>query len=111
MTKELQKIFKNFGWSVHQVNGCYENEKCYELENWSPAGENLIVVIYGNTDAELILDFIDYYENFDPEVHALEMVNVPGAPGISVLLDDAEEIDEMLFTLKIKLEKFRREEL
>lgn len=100
-TKQFIKICKAEGWKVS-----YDSKSQYmELENCSPAGEDLIISIGGKKSNDFIKDLRDYYENFNPEKHALDWYGVNrGEPSsLGALLDDAEAIEEMIYSLLQKL--------
>lgn len=103
---ELKKYIKaceEQGWIVHDIS---KNE--IELENWSPAGENLI---YYFNKKNFIEEFENFVETFDPDEHAEDWViarrnrNVKGIPNIQCLVWDAQKIDSMLWDLLCELKR------
>ena len=80
-------------WTIHEYDGDVE------LENWSPAGEDLIVYA---TKANFVQDIVSYAENFDPDEHiemwveAKRTGSTSGIPSIRELVEDADAIEEML---------------
>lgn len=91
MTKKLKTKIENLGWDVYECD-----KTSYELSQYSPAGEDFGFSINGKNDVELVREIKEYYNSFDPEEHALMMINAKGAPSIRCLLIDADEIEKML---------------
>lgn len=95
------------GWSYTETD--YANDEGgYEFENWSPAGEDLVLdACYGKKDLSddekaknLIEDLINYCDNFDVDEHVEMWLgarnSVRGVPqSARTLVEDAEDIDEM----------------
>lgn len=79
MKKRLEKILS--GMRLHKggdtsdwrVYDCEEDGGCYELEQWSNAGEDVTIVLRGATLAELAADAREAWENFDADKHAAEI--------------------------------------
>ena len=78
------------GWSVE--SGTLQ----LEFSKHSPAGEDFSFVAYGATICELVSDVQWYANQFVVDDHVRVTMNMPGAPGLRELLDDAEAIHEML---------------
>jgi hypothetical protein len=82
---------ESLDWTVR------DNGTDIELENWSPAGENLI--IYAEID-DLVGSLFDNYQGFDEDEH-IEMLlqakanGFAGVPSARELVKDAEAITEM----------------
>lgn len=93
------------GWIVN----VFENGKdniYVDFEQGTPAGEDFTFSAFGKDYAALISDAMHFAGNFDPEKHAAECYNMPGAPGLRELLDDAEYIkDKMLDPLYYALDR------
>lgn len=101
ISKKVIKAIKNLEWSIR------EYDDYYEIETWSPAGENLIETIY--KDKDIVEQFWEIYYNFDEEEH-VEMWagargKVGGVPSIITLVCDAEKISEMYKQLALAVEK------
>ena len=100
----IEAVAELFGW------GCdWDEDENLELENWSPAGENL----YECANApHVIEDFVRNARDFDIDEH-VEMLleakrnGLRGVPGASVLVRDAEAIDEMLNDLADALQALK----
>lgn len=77
-----------------------------ELENWSPAGENIALDIECNNFVENIRSCAD---DFDIDEHVIMMAQhrgTNGVPGtVRELLEDSERIKDMLNKLADELEK------
>ncbi len=92
-TEQNEKIFdiiEDEGWKVTS-DGEY-----VELENYSPAGENLIIDL---PTENFLSELGDYVDNYDPDEHVklwAEHAGENGTPSISVLVKDAKEIGKML---------------
>ena len=95
LKKRTIKAIENLGWRIK------EQAEYYELENWSPAGENLVETISKGEDLER--QFYELWDNFDEEEHIEMWVearhSVSGVPSIKRLCIDAEEISEMFYSL------------
>lgn len=92
-----------------------ENEKglvTWELENFSPAGEDLVLSIEGITSEDMISDIVDFANNFDPDEHIerwieARRIGVKGVPSTQVLVEDANAIGEMLQRLADKVNELK----
>ena len=97
---KLIKNIENSGWIV----ALDDNGQAAYLSQGTPLGEDFgFDVEYKNAD-ELVKAISDYYEDFDPEEHAMMWWNarnsVSGVPqSIRELLDDADAIRKMLAKL------------
>lgn len=90
--------------SIEEQRGNY----VAELEWYSPAGEDFIMVLwFVGTSADFIREFGKYAEDFDPEEHAAMWIenrnSVSGVPSIRELIDDADEIKETLMRVAAEL--------
>ena len=95
------------GWGYSEIN--YSNDEVgYEFENWSPAGEDLILdACCGKKDLSddekgknLIEDIVNYCDNFDVDEHVEMWLSardsVRGVPqSARALVDDADGINDM----------------
>lgn len=89
MDEALKKIME-LGWLVK----IYGNGEDIELENVSPAGEDLVISV---SVGDFLVELKDNYEFFDAEEHACMWFGQhKGEPSsLRELLDDAEKIEEM----------------
>lgn len=109
MKKQLEKITATLEestgatWSVYD---CGDGNK--EFSTYSPAGENVIITIYGETVAALAEYAKESWDLFDAEEHAAEILIAKrsgdenkkrfyaSAPdSLCELLEDAEAIDSL----------------
>lgn len=109
MNIELEHALNSIGWIVRKtVDG-------YELENYSPKGEDLIVELYGN-EYDYLRTLKENFINFDAEEHAMMWYGKNrGEPSsIRELLEDADDIEQMFkilytvvknYTLSLPIEK------
>lgn len=93
--EELVDRAEYIGWAV---NDNTENGSVTELEfeKFSPAGEDFVFSISGETVTELFEDLWDYISNFDEDEHIKLNIGGKGAPSIMELAVDASNILEML---------------
>lgn len=78
-----------------------------ELEWYSPAGEDFLLSFDVKDDDDFLSQLYDAYINFDTEQHAVENYGMLGAPGLRVLLDDADAIEDELKRLWCTLSKVK----
>ena len=96
----IEAIAELFGWICR-----WDEDENLELENWSPAGEDLVE--YGQAP-DVIKDFVRNARSFDIDEHVEMWIsargNVRGVPSATILVKDASEIEEMLNDLADALE-------
>lgn len=111
MKEKLEKIAAALenetgaGWKVYD---CGEGN--YELSTYSPAGENVVITLYGETLAGIAENAGEAFDAFDADGHAAEIYYLKheghdyqrefyaGAPdNLRELLEDAEAIKTMIF--------------
>lgn len=69
-TKELlENLLDEGNWRVYD----YGNNT-YDLENWSNAGENVIIFLSGANLSELAADAYSAWDNFNADEHAAEIL-------------------------------------
>ena len=95
LTERLLQKAEDLEWSVTVDDGLWEFEK------YSPAGEDFVFSVSG---PDIVASVKEYYEDFDPEEHATNLViakrnGFAGVPDPRTLCDDADAIDEMLHEL------------
>ena len=100
LSKKQIKRIEKLEWKVSDC-GDY-----YELENYSPAGENLVETLYKNES--LKEQAYALYEDFDEDEHVEMWIEarksgVSGVPSISALVHDAEQIAKMYEDLAIAI--------
>ena len=95
----------------------------FELSSHSPAGENVIMSLAGDTFDEMARLAASYYDDFDPQDHAAQIYHAKhygsedeqrfyaGAPAdLEDLLEDAKAIDEMYYAVYTALIRAWEEE-
>lgn len=83
------------------------DDSSIELEWYSPAGEDFMLSFNVKNDDDFLSMLFDAYMNFNPEQHAIENYGMSGAPGLRVLLDDADAIEGELQRLWGELSKVK----
>lgn len=83
------------------------DDKSIDLEWYSPAGEDFMLSFSIKDDDDFLSQLFDAYMNFDTEQHAIENYGMSGAPGLRVLLDDAEAIEGEIQRLWCELSKVK----
>ena len=100
MTEKQIEICEGLGWKVMDCGDTTE------LENHSPAGEDIIVTLDNDNIPE---DALGEYDSFDEEDHVRMWLNakerVSGVPDMKTLVEDAAAIKEMLRQLAEALEE------
>lgn len=106
VTKErLESILPDW-----EVSSCGDGD--FELSSYSPAGENIVMSLDGDTLDEMARFAESYYNDFDPQDHAAQIYHAKhygsedeqrfyaGAPDdLEDLLEDAKAIDEMYYSV------------
>ena len=99
-TKEQINVCEDCGWSV-RIDG----DGDIELENWSPAGEDLL--FYVKKDEDFASGVSEIAECFDVDEHVEPLVGIRGTRGVPssvrVLVEDAYAIQDMLDELAMHL--------
>ncbi len=99
--EDLKQAIEDIGWDVYESD-VFSNTKCWEISQFSPAGENFTFSIHHHSDVEEIIHEIDeYVSSFDIDEHVEMWIDakksgVKGIPSTSELVNDAKEIKEML---------------
>lgn len=83
------------------------DDNSIELEWYSPAGEDFMLSFNVKDDDDFLSQLFDAYMNFDTERHAVENYGMREAPGLRVLLDDAEAIEGEIQRLWCELSKVK----
>lgn len=96
-------VCEKLGWSYNEYK--QDGRKYSELENHSPAGEDIVVTVWHDGTWESFVDEIkSIYDNFDAEEHVFEMLEAKkngfkGVPDVKTLVSDADEIEKMYLDL------------
>ncbi len=110
ITKEtMKKLFPDWHVSECQYSN---NENGFELSTHSPAGEEVLLDVYGETLYDMVRNVVHYYDDFDPEDHAAQIYHAKhygtedeqrfysDAPGgLEELLEDAKWIDNIYYSV------------
>lgn len=105
LNAELEEILGDHGWSIY-----YCDDNLVEIENHSPAGEDLVIDLNVN---HFVSELQNYYEDFDVEEQVAMWLNAKrsgrsGIPYVRTLVDDAEAIEKMLEELAIAVTQYER---
>ena len=99
---EVRRVANAWGWRMY-VAGVSEDQIDIEFSWYSNAGEDFRFSASGHTPQELANDVLEYCRDFSSEEHARSVMDMPSAPGLRELLDDAEEIETSLEALAYAL--------
>lgn len=97
---QIREVAETHGWSVN-VWSTPELEDKFELElcQYSPAGEDFSVYIAGFSIRDVIEELVEYERDFDPDEHVRSVMDMRGAPGLRILVEDANAIADMISEL------------
>lgn len=106
------KIKEETDWRIVSRDNSAKGFAVWELENFSPAGEDLVISVGGITPEGMIRDIVDFANNFDPDEHIERWIEarhngVRVVPSIRVLVEDADAIEEMLQELADKVNELK----
>lgn len=106
------KIEEETDWRIVGRDKSAKGLVVWELENFSPAGEDLVISVGGMTPEGMIKDIIEYANNFDPDENIEMWIEarhngVGGIPSIRVLVEDADAIERMLEELADKVRELK----
>lgn len=104
----LRTKIASLGWSIHDIN--FKNSIGWELFKFSPAGEDFSFTIEHNNNVKQAKEEIIRYANeFDEDEHIEMWVeakrNRADIPSIKILVQDAKDIQEMLYELCDKIKE------
>lgn len=94
---QIREVAETHGWSVNMWS-TPELEDKFELEfcQYSPAGEDFSVYIAGFSIRDVIEELVEYERDFDPDEHVRSVMDMRGAPGLRILVEDANAIADMI---------------
>ena len=102
ITEKQVEICESLDWKIHEYD-----DGSIDLESYSPEGEDLIFTI--NAGEEFVHGICSIAVNFDVDEHVkmwIPSLGENGVPGsISALVEDAKEIEQMLYELVAALRK------
>lgn len=109
LPKKVMDVLEKCEWRLNGIEK-QNGEYWAEIENWSPAGEDLVETIwFDGTNKGFCRAVAEYAADFDPDEHAELYVNMRGERGvpnsIRALINDADAIADMLDTLADELGK------
>ena len=88
---ELEDYLDDKGWSV------YKDDDGWDIRQASPAGEDFGFYIEHDGDVEkAVKEIKEYAYDFDIDEHVEMHLGGAGAPSVTVLVEDAKEIQKML---------------
>lgn len=96
--KKLKKKYLNTLEKLDWTVSGYTDDGMVELEKYSPAGEDFLMCVEVKNFPAAVLK---YWEEFDADDHVEELIEAKrngfqGVPRASVLVKDAEAINDML---------------
>lgn len=113
LTERERKVIEDLGWTIRSVIG-YATEVCIEIENYSPAGEDLHEEIYVYKDDTLAEAARRWADDFDVDYHAHFFAMMLGKQGVpehmETLVTDAKEIQQMMKDLALALAEAEAED-
>ena len=113
LTEKQVDVIESLGWRILGTN-VQDGVPYVEIENWSPAGEDLPETIWVENGESLAKAAKRWADSFDPDDHVelwVESRGESGVPGtIRELVDDAEAIRGMFIELARALELSEKEE-
>lgn len=99
----LRSVCEELGWAI------YEEKETVELSQYSPAGEDFSFCV---EKKNFVKNIENYMADFDADEHAAELIANRGKYGIPlgvrVLIDDADDIQEMLNKLWVSLDETKQ---
>ena len=107
LPKKVMDVLEACGWRLNSIEK-QDGEYCAEIENWSPAGEDLPETIWYNGTGKGFVEAVqEWASDYDAEEHAEMWVESRGERGvpnsIRDLINDADAIGEMFDDLAEKL--------
>ena len=113
LTERQKEVIEGLDWRVIGVD--YQDGTPYlEIENWSPAGEDLCETIWINDGQTLAEAARDWADSFDKDDHVELWVEFRGKRGVPrtarELVEDADAIQDMFNNLADALEEAEPED-
>jgi len=113
LTKRQEEIIEDLGWRIIGIDS-QDGTPYLEIENWSPAGEDLCETIWikdGQTLAEAAREWAKSFDKDDHVELYAGMRGERGVPGtVRELVDDADAIQAMFNELADALEEAEEDE-
>lgn len=107
LPKKIMDVLENCGWRLNSIEK-QDGEYIAEIENWSPAGEDLPETIWYNGTGKGFVEAVqEWAADYDADEHAemwIEFRGTRGVPNsIRALVNDADAIGDMFDELAEKL--------
>ena len=106
MDERLRDVCEELEWKVME-----DDDGSIELEKDSPAGEDFIVTVWpADHNGSMAGAVREYADDFDIDDHVYGLLEAKqngfaGVPSVTVLANDAEAIEKMLYELAYALEE------
>lgn len=109
LPKKIMDVLEACGWRLNGIEK-QDGEYCAEIENWSPAGEDLPETIWYNGTGKGFVEAVqELASDYDADEHAEKWVESRGQRGvpnsIRALINDADAIGEMFDDLAENLSR------
>lgn len=101
--ESIIKIVEDLGWNISYED--YGEQYLVELDKSTPAGEDFVFSFwFDKTIEDFEREILNQYMEFDPEEHVEELLEakkngLAGVPSLFDLVDDAKEIQAMIYEL------------
>lgn len=109
LPKKVMDVLEACGWRLNSIEK-QDGEYCAEIENWSPAGEDLPETIWYNGTGKGFVEAVqEWASDYDADEHAEMWVESRGERGvpnsIRALVNDADAIGDMFDELAENLSR------
>lgn len=94
--QQLLDVADNMGWTVYDGSNLQQDQLEFEFGQYSPAGEDFYFYVCGFSVRDVVENIVEYAREFDVDEHVRSVMDMRGAPRLSVLVDDAREIVDMI---------------
>lgn len=99
-------VAEEMDWRVYIENNYFEFEK------HSPAGEDFVFSVFGNSLKQLQENLKEFSETFDREEHVFGLLEAKqngfaGVPDLDTLVEDSKDIENMLEELAIRIAEIK----
>lgn len=113
LSEKVIDVLENNGWRLCSVEK-QGREYYAEIENYSPAGEDLVETIWFDGTDDGFIDSVDCWcADFDVDEHVelwIDGRGKNGVPGtVRELVEDAEAIEQMFVRLSCELDELKKE--
>lgn len=94
--QQLLDVADSMGWTVYDGSDVDRDQIEFEFGQYSPAGEDFNFYVCGFSVRGVVENIVEYAREFDVDEHVRSVMDMCGAPRLSVLVDDAREIADMI---------------